>query len=240
VQTPRFDPARTYADLQAARDPFLDQLKPAEHLILFSPEAATSLLAAAGFAFVQFVPAIFGHYDMSFVASRVQISEVPEERWRDALRSSRSGRVVEALIDSLESSRSELDRLRRVIGEIESDRAARLAVIHQQQADLERVVGEDAELKREHAALITEFESDRAARLAVIHRKQGDLERLVGECAALRRELADALGVVDKTVREFAEARAEHAALIRRLGFLGPLFRGRRSARDRTSPGDGG
>ncbi len=105
AQTPRYDPSRSHADLEKTSDPFLAQLKPAEHLLLLSPSSAEALLAEAGFSVVQLIPAIFGHYDMSFVASRVPLQELPEERWREALRRTRSGRVVEALLDSARRNR---------------------------------------------------------------------------------------------------------------------------------------
>lgn len=105
VQTPRFDPARTFEDLRASGDAFLAQLKPAEHLFLLSPASAAALLAESGFPHVRFVPAIFAHYDMCFVASRTPLAEVPAVEGREALRRTRGGRIVEALLDAAAASR---------------------------------------------------------------------------------------------------------------------------------------
>jgi SAM-dependent methyltransferase len=100
IQTPRHEAARAHQALVTAQDPFLQQLKPAEHLFLFSPRAVEALLREAGLGQVRFEPAIYSHYDMCLLASPAVIPDVPEEAWRAALRRSRTGRVVEALIDA--------------------------------------------------------------------------------------------------------------------------------------------
>ncbi len=160
VQTPRYDPGRSYQESTERQDPFLEQLKAGEHLFLLSPSAARRLLAEAGFAFLEFVPAIFAHYDMSFVASRAPIARVPEEAWRGALRRTRSGRIVEGLVDARERWQEAVRALEDRLAAIERDRAERLEFIHRQQAHIE------------------EIERDRAARLDVIHRTQQELDAL--------------------------------------------------------------
>jgi SAM-dependent methyltransferase len=127
VQTPRFEPARSYEDLAATRDPFLAQLKPAEHLFLFSPAAAAALLTEAGFAHVRFAPAIFAHYDMSFVASRAPLAERTPDAGRAALRRTRAGRIVEALLDAGASLREASARSAALEREAAEHRDARHA-----------------------------------------------------------------------------------------------------------------
>lgn len=158
VQTPRFDPTLSHPQLVERDDPFLQQLKTREHLFLFSEGSVRELLRRAGFVHVAFEPAIFAHYDQFLVASRRPIATV--ERWREALRGSRSGRLVEALIDAFDDARAarasleeriaaaperrEMERLGRVIEEIERDRAARLELIHERDrriAELESIAG---------------------------------------------------------------------------------------------------
>jgi 2-polyprenyl-3-methyl-5-hydroxy-6-metoxy-1,4-benzoquinol methylase len=154
VQTPRFDPDRTHAQLLAAGDPFLAQLKPREHLFLLSPRSAAALLAEAGFVHLQLVPAIFSQYDMSFVASRTPLVEQPAERGREALRRSRAGRAVEALLDArslISRLREEQDGLRRAVGELERDRAAQAVQVQALERELERQRGEREMAEREAA-----------------------------------------------------------------------------------------
>ncbi|BDG05824.1 glycosyltransferase [Anaeromyxobacter oryzae] len=142
VQTPRFEPDLSFEQMRERQPAFVDQLKPDEHLFLLSRESATELMARAGFAHVLFEPAIFSEYDMFFVASRAPIPEVPEDAWRGALRRSRPGRVVEALVDAfdaahtqapstpdhvvlarkLEAAQQERDFWKRYAGEIDADR----------------------------------------------------------------------------------------------------------------------
>ncbi len=116
VQTPRLDPTRSFEQLSAAGDPFLAQLKPREHLFLLSPDSARTLVAEAGLPAAQFVPAIFAHYDMCFVASREPPRTIPEHEWRAALRHTRSGRVVEALLDSGAQAREGIPLRQRLAG----------------------------------------------------------------------------------------------------------------------------
>ena len=99
IQTPRFPEGRSLADLETAQDPFLAQLKPKEHLYLFSSGSVRRLMEAAGFIHLKPVPAIFAHYDMSFVASPDPLHEVPVQARDEILVSSPEGRMVLALLD---------------------------------------------------------------------------------------------------------------------------------------------
>ncbi len=137
------------------------------------------LLARAGFGHVAFEPAIFSQYDMFLVASRRPIATV--DGWREALRRSRSGRMVEALIDAYDEAcaaraagdreRQETQRLQGVIEDIERDRAARLEEILKRDRILAGLSGQAAELERLR-------EVERAYR--DVQRRLGPLRRLFG------------------------------------------------------------
>lgn len=141
VQTPRLDPSRSFEELVASGDPFLAHLKPREHLFLLGEAAARALLEAAGFPVLRLVPAIFHQYDMSFVASRAPLPELPEAEGRAALRRTRSGRVVEALLDAAARLRDELPTLSGRVAALEAELAslrAELAGVRDALAGVER------------------------------------------------------------------------------------------------------
>jgi FkbM family methyltransferase len=146
VQTPRFDPALSFEEMERARALFLEQLKPEEHLFLFGPGSATAMLSRAGFGHVVFEPAIFSDYDMFLVASPSPIGVVPELEWRSSLRRSRSGRIVEALVDSVDLSRSLLP------AKEEQALRARIAALENALADRD---GHLARLERDRATFAT-------------------------------------------------------------------------------------
>ena len=165
IQTPHFDPAVTYAQLLERKDPFLVQLKSREHLFLLSEGSAGELLSRAGFGHVLFEPAIFSIYDMFLVASRKPIPTV--DAWRDALRRTRNGRMMEALIDAYdaaEAARKEERRLASFVDGLERDRAARLDAIHERDRRIE-------EIERDRAAELERHEAE-------LKRQAAELERL--------------------------------------------------------------
>lgn len=106
AQTPCFDPDLSYQDLQRRKAPFLVMMDQRDHLTLLSRASAAELMERVGLAHVAFEPAIFSDHDMFFVASRAPIPEIPEDVWRTSLRRSRPARVVEALVDAFDASRS--------------------------------------------------------------------------------------------------------------------------------------
>lgn len=195
VQTPRFDPALSFAQLRERGDAFLQQLRTREHLFLFSEGSVRELLARAGFTHVVFEPAIFSQYDMFLLASRRPVPTV--DAWREALRRSRAGRMMEALVDAYDEAaaaraaldvrgaaapeRAEIERLGRVIEEIERDRAARLAAI----LDRDRQLGE---LERDRAEARVELQRLREVERAYLEvlRRLGPLRRIFGAPAPPR------------------------------------------------------
>jgi SAM-dependent methyltransferase len=232
VQTPRFDPRRSLEELRAARDPFLEHLKPDEHLVLFSPASLARLLAETGFPEVAFERAIFAHYDMFCVAGKRPVPQVEEGRWRAALRRSRSARIVEALVEADLRAWSREAHLQ----DIERDRAARLEVILRQGAELGDLRGRLASLEAHHAAAVAALETrHRAAMAALEARHAGAMAaqeaRHAGAEAALSERHAEAMEALETRAAATVSAReAELSALLRALGPFATLVRRRASA----------
>ena len=99
VQTPEFVEARTLEQMREAKDPFLEQLRPKEHLHLFSRRSAGELMRRIGLGHVTFEEAIFARYDQFFVASRQAPVTFDADAARAALEATPDGRFVGALLD---------------------------------------------------------------------------------------------------------------------------------------------
>jgi glycosyltransferase involved in cell wall biosynthesis/2-polyprenyl-3-methyl-5-hydroxy-6-metoxy-1,4-benzoquinol methylase/predicted nuclease with TOPRIM domain len=146
VQTPKYREGRTYHEMAAEKDRFLEHLKADEHLYLFSQQSVRELFRRVGADHLLFEPAIFAHYDMFFIASRTPIAAYGAEEIRRALSTTPTGRVMQAMVDLDD----QFKKLHASHAEAEVDRAARLQTIQR----LEQ--------------LLAESERDRAARLGVI------------------------------------------------------------------------
>ena len=180
IQTPRYPAGTCYATMLEKNDAFLQQLKPEEHLFLFSPASITEFLGGLGVPHVLFEKAVFAIYDMYLVAGRMPFKPVDEARVSASLTESPSRRFALAMLDLWRREaalKQTLDRdtaaLRQRIDEIEADREARLKVILGQQA-------ETAALRQR----IDEIEADREARLNVILGQEAEI-------AALRQRVID-------------------------------------------------
>jgi SAM-dependent methyltransferase len=99
LQTPCFDPDKTYEELVGMNHPFLTHFKELEHLYLFSLNSLRKLFHELGWDFIQFEPAIFSMYDMFAVVSRQPLRSIPIEDQVAALQSIPSGRMMLALLD---------------------------------------------------------------------------------------------------------------------------------------------
>jgi SAM-dependent methyltransferase len=99
IQTPCYPAGTSYDELLKNRHDFPLQLKPEEHLYLFSENSVRRFFEKIGFAHLNFEPAIFANYDMFFVASRLPLNPLGEQAILDSLLSRPSGRVIQALID---------------------------------------------------------------------------------------------------------------------------------------------
>ena len=74
-------------------------LRHEQHLQLFSQSSVTEFFRRLGADHVRFEPAIFAHYDMFLVASRVPIVDLPKDDNAVVLASSPGSRLVQALLD---------------------------------------------------------------------------------------------------------------------------------------------
>ena len=175
IQTPKFE-GICYETLGASKSAFLDQLKSDEHLFLFSEHSVTEFFGRLGAEYICFEPAIFSHYDMFFVVSRMPLHVNASEKVESALLATPNGRLALASLDLRDR---ELDLVRRW-EESESDRAARSEEIQSLTAMLKESESDRAarlEQTHELTRLLKESESDRAARLEQIH----ELTRLLKE-----------------------------------------------------------
>jgi 2-polyprenyl-3-methyl-5-hydroxy-6-metoxy-1,4-benzoquinol methylase len=146
IQTPEFNKDYHFEDLIESKSPFLEQLKPEEHLYLFGKESVSLLFKQLGVEFVSFEPAIFAHYDMFFLASKAPLKKCTDDDIESSLLKSKNGRLTLALLDIRarelalldrlivaeqysNASREQLANLQSLLVESESDRAARLIQI---------------------------------------------------------------------------------------------------------------
>jgi SAM-dependent methyltransferase len=205
IQTPRYPEGALYADLKKRDDPFLIQLKPEQHLYLFSESSARRLFAELGSPHIAFEPAIFGQYDMFFAVSRAPLRILNAREVEQTIEAIPTGRLVLALID-LNASRMEIiDKLRAA----EQDRTARLKVIEKQGAEVGRLAGELEIVWSKY----TMAEEDRAARLTVIERlgeQIGSMGEQIGALDWRMRTLTverDSLQALLNSWRRFLPAR---------------------------------
>ena len=211
IQTPCYPAGWSYEALCAEDHPFLTQLKPVEHLHLFSEAAVRRLCAELGVGQVRFERAIFAHYDLFAVASAAPLAErPPTEQAEMLLAASPHGRMALALLDLGETRDALRERIAAAAAEFrdlqghfdrsEADRAARLAVIERQGAEAGRLHAEIDRHLREVAKLANELAE------AVRQREQ-----LATETANLRQQR-------EHLTTQINEMRATHTALVSEFG----------------------
>ena len=142
IQTPKVKDGINYSELVETKDRFQEMLIPEEHLYLFSENSVTQLFNQLGANYIQFEPAIFAHYDMFFVVSRVPMLVNETEAIESALLASPKGRIALAMLQlrereldlTIKVQESEVDRVARgeqiesltaMLKESEVDRVAR-------------------------------------------------------------------------------------------------------------------
>ena len=99
LQTPQYKEEMNYAALVKTNGDFLEQMKSVEHPYLFSERSVARLFQQLGAEHIQFETAVFGHYDMSLLVSRVPLSTHAMEEIEAALTSTANGRMGLALLD---------------------------------------------------------------------------------------------------------------------------------------------
>lgn len=135
VQMPSLPAGRDYQSLVDEDHYFLKHVRGMhrEHLHLFSPQAAQTLLGRLG-AQVRFEPAMFPQYDMFFVATRGEFTTNPPEAIAERLLETAGGRLTQAMLDLadqrdlyLKECTARLEVINGLVAEIERLRAALLA-----------------------------------------------------------------------------------------------------------------
>lgn len=112
VQTPGYPEHKTLAELQSTGHKFPQMLDPKEHLFLFSPTSATKLFRQLNAPFIEFIPAIFGFYDMSFVVSRNPLHQTTEAQRTASLRATSAAQFIQAILDLDQRRLNLLDQYR--------------------------------------------------------------------------------------------------------------------------------
>ena len=188
VQTPRFKNDRSFEAMLAEHDRFAEMMLPDEHIYLFSERSVTRLFLDFGASDIYFEPAIFAHYDMFFVVSRVPLSQNSRAQIESALLSSAQGRITLALLDLRERELALIEQLRTS----ESDRAARADQI----STLTRMVHEsehDRNARGEQIATLAAMVHEAHAELGAAKAAQDSMDARHEGLIRRYRELRDAI-----------------------------------------------
>jgi 2-polyprenyl-3-methyl-5-hydroxy-6-metoxy-1,4-benzoquinol methylase len=184
IQTPQFRPDRSFEQMVASKDRFLEMLIPDEHIYLFSTRSVTEFFQRLNARSISFEPAIFAHYDMFLAVSRAPLKLSTTADIEGALLGSSGGRMVLAMLDlrtrelslATKLEESEKDRIERamqietlntLLQESEADRLARsdqihilTSMLHESEADRAARAQQIDTL----TAMVNESEKDRFAR----------------------------------------------------------------------------
>ena len=224
IQTPCYPEARTYDEMVAQRDRFVENLKPTDHLHLFSRRSICDFFRRLGVDYVAFEPGLF-EYDMFVVVSRVSPVIFGAAEIDAALSARPAGRMIQALLD-LDAAGSDL---RRRNAESEADRAARLAQVEELTGQLRE---SDADRATRHVqveeltAQLRESEADRAARLAQVQEltaqlreseadratRHAQVKELTAQLRESERDRAARLGQMKEPTAQLRESEADRAA----------------------------
>jgi 2-polyprenyl-3-methyl-5-hydroxy-6-metoxy-1,4-benzoquinol methylase len=114
VQTPAYPEGKSLSQLQDEEHKFPLMLDRNEHLFLFSKSAVRKLFRRLQAPNIEFIPALFGFYDMSFLAGRGNLDRFDPAQQAAALCRTTSGRFIQALLDLDDRRLSLLARYREV------------------------------------------------------------------------------------------------------------------------------
>jgi 2-polyprenyl-3-methyl-5-hydroxy-6-metoxy-1,4-benzoquinol methylase len=115
VQTPGYPERSSLEELHEQEHKFPQMLDPNEHLFLFSRDATRALFACLDAPYIEFVPAVFGFYDMSFVVSREPIRQVSLDDRDHALTTTTGGRFLQSMLDLDDRRLSLLSKYRQLV-----------------------------------------------------------------------------------------------------------------------------
>ncbi|NEO38056.1 MAG: methyltransferase domain-containing protein [Moorea sp. SIOASIH] len=157
VQMPNYEEGKTYSEMVAQKDHFLEQMKSIEHIHLLSRRGVSQFFKNLGFEFLQFEQQLFD-YDMFFVASRQPLVRYTDEQISYYLLKSPSGRMVQALLDKS----SDFNKLQVQYQNIqvqyqtsETRRAELLKIIEQQDQEI-------ASLRSQVSATVTDLQQTKS------------------------------------------------------------------------------
>lgn len=105
IQTPTYVEGTSYADIVEKKLFFANQLKPMEHLHLFSKRSIQEFFYRLGAPYIIFEQAIFNAYDMFLLVSRQPIEPISAKERETALASTPDGRFMQALLELYERSK---------------------------------------------------------------------------------------------------------------------------------------
>jgi len=99
AQTPCYPEHKSLEELQSSKHQFPRMFDRNEHLFLFSEQSVKTLFSRLGAEYLEFIPAIFSFYDMTFVVSRQPLIPVTKELQEKSLSQTVNGRFIQALLD---------------------------------------------------------------------------------------------------------------------------------------------
>lgn len=204
VQMPNYEESKRYEAMVEQNDIFLEQMKPIEHLHLFSHRATQQFFKRLEFNYLEFKPALFA-YDMFLVTSRQPLVEQTDGEIEESLLESASGRVIQALLDQT----NELHQLQSAHQELaaqyqssESDRADRLQVIETQgQAlvDLQAVTHQTQMVMEQYRTQLESVLEQLQQSRSELQQTQGTLQQTQGALQQTQGELQQTQGALQQT-----------------------------------------
>ena len=217
IQCPCYPAGRSYAELCAQEHPFLQMLRPMEHLYLFSEPALTRLCTELGVGQVRFEPAIFGHYDQFAVASAAPLRERDDtERTAMLMAASPPARWTLAMLD-LGETRDAAEKARGLAAAQAAGLTAQVAELQGlfTQADADRAAR--SRQVEELTGLLATSETDRAARLHHVEELSTSLDASEADRTA-RQQQVEELSIL------LATSEADRAARSRQVEELTGLL----------------
>ena len=209
LQTPNYPAGASHESLLQENHPFLRLLIPREHIYLFSQKSIAAFFERIGLPHYSFEPAIFGHYDMSVVASKSPLQTFTQTEIDEGLLAHPNSRLVLALLDLYTSQEALLEQYLVA----DKDRTARLESINELEALLkESEADRAARLKSMQTleALLKESEADRAARLGVIHNLENERNVLNERTNALIERTKQLEEELDKSIFWHISRKVKH------------------------------
>ena len=183
VQTPKFKEHLSHSDLIDHGDRFLEMLIPDEHIYLFSEQSAKALFKLLGAEYICFEPAIFSHYDMFFVVSRMPFVTHPTTEIETNLLANPNGRFALALLDLRER---ELGFYQRWT-ELDADRVKNLTQLAELNEQIV-ILQASCTAKDMQLAQLTTWLQEGEARLVELDRQVRELNALLRDSEADRLE----------------------------------------------------